>query len=69
VPLSLADGGQGLVTEYWTGADRVFFCYGRACGWPGDIVLAGRHRAGWATSCWPGDIVLAGRVVGHEAAD
>jgi hypothetical protein len=42
VPLSLADGGQGLVTEYWTGADRVFVCYGRACGWPGDIVLAGR---------------------------
>ena len=42
VPLSLADDGQGLITEYWTGADRVFVCYCGACGWSGDIVLAGR---------------------------
>ena len=41
-PLSLGDGGQGLVTEYWTGADRVFVCYCGGCGWSGDIVLAGR---------------------------
>jgi len=40
--LSLADGGQGLTTEYWTGRDRVFACYCGACGWSGDIVLADR---------------------------
>jgi len=33
--LSLTDGGQGLVCEYWAGPDRVF-------GWSGDIVLAAR---------------------------
>ena len=41
-PLGLADGGQGLATEYWTGTDRVFACFCGACGWSGDIVLAGR---------------------------
>jgi hypothetical protein len=40
--LSLAEGGRGLVTEYWTGQDRVFVCYCGACGWSGDIVLAAR---------------------------
>ena len=40
--LSLAQGGQGLVTEYWTGRDRVFVCFCGACGWSGDIVLADR---------------------------
>lgn len=40
--LGLADGGSGLVTEYWTGQDRVFVCYCGACGWSGDIVLAAR---------------------------
>jgi hypothetical protein len=40
--LSLGDGGQGLTTEYWTGSDRVFVCFCGACGWSGDIVLAGR---------------------------
>ena len=40
--LSLADGGQGLTTEYWTGSDRVFACFCGACGWSGDIVLAAR---------------------------
>ncbi len=40
--LALADGGSGLVTEYWTGQDRVFVCYCGACGWSGDIVLADR---------------------------
>ena len=40
--LSLADGGQGLTTEYWTGRDRVFVCFCGACGWSGDIVLADR---------------------------
>jgi hypothetical protein len=40
--LSLADGGQGLATEYWTGQDRVFVCFCGACGWSGDIVLAAR---------------------------
>jgi hypothetical protein len=40
--LSLADGGQGLTTEYWTGQDRVFVCFCGACGWSGDIVLADR---------------------------
>jgi hypothetical protein len=40
--LSLADGGFGLVTEYWTGQDRVFVCFCGACGWSGDIVLAAR---------------------------
>jgi hypothetical protein len=38
----LADGGQGLVTEYWTAQDRVFVCFCGACGWSGDIVLADR---------------------------
>ncbi len=38
----LADGGQGLVTEYWTGRDRVFVCFCGDCGWSGDIVLAAR---------------------------
>ncbi len=42
VPLSLAEGGQGLTTEYWTGTDRVFVCFCGACGWSGDIVLAAR---------------------------
>ena len=41
-PLALADGGHGLVTEYWTGADRVFVCFCGACGWSGDVVLAAR---------------------------
>ena len=40
--LSLADGGHGLTTEYWTGRDRVFVCFCGACGWSGDIVLAAR---------------------------
>ena len=40
--LSLTHGGQGLVTEYWTGQDRVFACFCGACGWSGDIVLAAR---------------------------
>jgi hypothetical protein len=40
--LSLAHGGQGLTTEYWTGTDRVFVCFCGACGWSGDIVLAAR---------------------------
>jgi hypothetical protein len=40
--LSLADGGHGLATEYWTGSDRVFVCFCGACGWSGDIVLADR---------------------------
>jgi hypothetical protein len=40
--LALANGGQGLVTEYWTGSDRVFVCFCGACGWAGDIVLADR---------------------------
>jgi hypothetical protein len=40
--LLLAEGGQGLVTEYWTGRDRVFACFCGACGWSGDIVLADR---------------------------
>jgi hypothetical protein len=40
--LSLADGGFGLVTEYWTGQDRVFVCFCGACGWSGDIMLAAR---------------------------
>lgn len=39
---SLADGGQGLTTEYWAAKDRVFACYCGACGWSGDIVLADR---------------------------
>jgi hypothetical protein len=41
-PLALADGGQGLATEYWTGQDRVFACFCGGCGWAGDIVLAAR---------------------------
>jgi hypothetical protein len=41
-PLALADGGQGLATEYWTGQDRVFVCFCGGCGWSGDIVLAAR---------------------------
>ncbi len=40
--IALAEGGQGLTTEYWTGSDRVFVCFCGACGWSGDIVLAGR---------------------------
>ena len=40
--LSLAQGGQGLTTEYWTGTNRVFVCFCGACGWSGDIVLADR---------------------------
>jgi hypothetical protein len=40
--LSLAEGGHGLTTEYWTGRDRVFVCFCGACGWSGDIVLADR---------------------------
>jgi hypothetical protein len=41
-PLSLADGGHGIVSEYWTGPDRVFVCFCGDCGWSGDIVLAAR---------------------------
>jgi hypothetical protein len=41
-PLALAEGGQGLATEYWTGQDRVFVCFCGGCGWSGDIVLAAR---------------------------
>jgi hypothetical protein len=41
-PLPLASGGRGLVTEYWSGTDRVFACFCGACGWSGDIVLADR---------------------------
>ena len=41
-PLALAEGGQGLATEYWTGQDRVFVCFCGGCGWAGDIVLAAR---------------------------
>jgi hypothetical protein len=40
--LLLTEGGQGLVTEYWSGRDRVFVCFCGACGWSGDIVLADR---------------------------
>jgi hypothetical protein len=40
--LALAEGGQGLTTEYWVGRDRVFVCFCGACGWSGDIVLADR---------------------------
>ena len=40
--LALAEDGQGLVTEYWTGQDRVFVCFCGACGWSGDVVLAAR---------------------------
>jgi len=40
--LSLADGGAGLATEYWSGPDRIFACFCGACGWSGDIVLADR---------------------------
>jgi hypothetical protein len=40
--LSPADGGRGLVCEYWTGPDRVFVCFCGTCGWSGDIVLAAR---------------------------
>ncbi|MCW2756277.1 MAG: hypothetical protein JWO46_23 [Nocardioidaceae bacterium] len=40
--LALADGGTGLATEYWVAQDRVFVCVCGACGWTGDIVLAGR---------------------------
>jgi hypothetical protein len=41
-PMALAEGGQGLTTEYWTGRDRVFVCFCGACGWSGDIVLSER---------------------------
>jgi len=40
--LALADGGHGLVTEYWVGADRVFVCFCGTCRWSGDIVLTSR---------------------------
>ena len=40
--LALERGGQGLVTEYWSGTDRVFACFCGACGWSGDVVLADR---------------------------
>ena len=40
--LGLAEGGHGLITEYWTGQDRVFACFCGACGWSGDIILAAR---------------------------
>ena len=40
--LSLAEGGLGLTTEYWSGPDRIFTCFCGACGWSGDIVLADR---------------------------
>jgi hypothetical protein len=41
-PLSPANGGQGLITEYWTGPDRVFACFCAACSWSGEIVLPTR---------------------------
>lgn len=41
-PLLLAEGGSGLVTEYWVAADRVFVCVCGDCGWVGDLVLARR---------------------------
>ncbi len=41
-PLALANGGRGLVTEYWIGQDRVFVCFCGCCGWHGDIVFADR---------------------------
>ena len=41
-PMSLADGGHGIATEYWVAADRVFVCFCGACGWSGDIVLSAR---------------------------
>ena len=41
-PLGLAEGGHGLVTEYWVGGDRVFVCYCASCEWSGDIVLTQR---------------------------
>lgn len=40
--LALPDGGQGIVSEYWVAADRVFVCFCGSCGWSGDIVLAER---------------------------
>jgi hypothetical protein len=40
--MSLTHGGRGLITGYWSGGDRVIVCFCGACGWPGDIVLAGR---------------------------
>jgi hypothetical protein len=40
--LSLADGGAGLATEYWSGPDRIFACFCGTCRWSGDIVLADR---------------------------
>src|ERR1700753_852809 len=59
--LSLADGGQGLITEYWTGQDRVFVCYCGACGWSGDIVLAARVVGHEAEDCFGVD-VTSGRI-------
>ena len=39
---AVADGGQGIATEYWAATDRVFVCFCGACGWAGDIVLSSR---------------------------
>ncbi len=47
-PLSLAHGGQGLTTEYWAGADRVFVCFCGATRRPADGLSRGhehRHTA------------------------
>lgn len=41
-PLARAAGGDGLATEYWVAADRVFVCFCAACGWAGDVVLSAR---------------------------
>ena len=41
-PLSLAEGGHGLATEYWSAHERVFVCCCGDCGWYGDIVLSDR---------------------------
>ena len=41
-PLAKAAGGDGIATEYWGAADRVFVCYCAACDWAGDIVLSTR---------------------------
>ncbi|MDQ3578872.1 MAG: hypothetical protein M3443_15045 [Actinomycetota bacterium] len=34
---SMVDG-KGLITEFWTAEDRVFYCWCGACGWSGNIV-------------------------------
>ena len=40
--MGVAEGGNGLATEYWVAGDRVFVCVCGDCGWAGDIVLAAR---------------------------